>query len=50
MGSCYAVQINALSIIKVYIERNNMHVESIGFRKYIDFIHLYFCEASNTFT
>ena len=33
-GSCYAVHINALSIImKVYIERKNMQVELIRFRK-----------------
>ena len=34
-GSCFAVDINALSIIilKVYIERNNMQVELIRFRK-----------------
>ena len=36
-GSCYAVHINALSIIKVYIERNNMQVELIRVRKNIDF-------------
>ena len=34
LGSCYAVHINTLSIIlKVYIERNNMQVELIRFRK-----------------
>ena len=36
LGSCCAVQINALSIellIKVYIERRNMQVELIRFRK-----------------
>ena len=45
-GSCYAVQINALSIMKVYIENNNIQVELIRLRKKnIDFIHVYFCEA-----
>ena len=34
LGSCYAVHINALSIImKVYIGRNNIQVELIRFRK-----------------
>ena len=40
LGSCYAV-----NIMKVYIERNNIQVELIRFRKNIDFIHVYFCEA-----
>ena len=34
LGRCYAAHINALSIImKVYIERKNMQVELIRFRK-----------------
>ena len=39
LGSCYAVHINALSIIimKVYIERKNMQVQLIPFVKNIDF-------------
>ena len=35
-------------IIKVHIERNNMQVELIRFRKSIAFIHVYFCEAKNS--
>ena len=35
--------------IKVYIEGNNMQVELIQFlKKNIAFIHVYFCEASNS--
>ena len=34
-----------VNIMKVYIERNNMQVELIRFRKNIDFIHV--CEARN---
>ena len=33
LGSCYAVHINALSIELKCIERNNMQVELIRFRK-----------------
>ena len=33
LASCYAVQIYALSLMKVYIERSNMQVELIRFRK-----------------
>ena len=41
LASCYAVRINALSIeFKVYIERSNMQVELIQFRKKY---HLYSC-------
>ena len=40
LGSCYPVHINVLSIIvKVYIERKNMQVELIRFRKQIS--HLF---------
>ena len=46
--SYYVLQINALSIIvKVYIERNNMEVELIRFRKHIYFILVYFCDGFN---
>ena len=34
-------------IMKVYIERNNVQVELIRFRKNINFIHVCFCEARN---
>ena len=34
-----------VNIMKVYIERNNIQVELIRFRKNIDFIHVYVCEA-----
>ena len=37
-----------VNIIKVYIERSNMQVEIIRFRKNIAFIHVYFCEARNS--
>ena len=37
-----------VNIMKVYTERNNMQVELIRFRKNIDFIHIYFCEARNS--
>ena len=47
LGSCYAVRINVLSIMKVYIEMKNMQVELIRFRKNIAFIHVYFCEPRN---
>ena len=33
LASCYAVHINALPIMEVYIERSNMQVELIRFRK-----------------
>ena len=33
--------------MRVYIETNNMQVELIRFRKYIDLLHVYFCEARN---
>ena len=39
LGSCYVVHINAyVNIMKAYIERNNIQVELIRFRKNIDFI------------
>ena len=35
-------------IMKVYIERNNLEVELIRFRKKnVDIIHVYFCEATD---
>ena len=38
-----------VNIIKVYIERNNLQVELIRFRKKnVDFIHVYFCEAKDS--
>ena len=36
-----------VNIMKVYIERNNTQVELIRFCKNLDFIHVYFCEATN---
>ena len=33
-----------VNIMKVYIERNNIQVELIRFRKNIDFVHVYVCE------
>ena len=37
-----------VNIMKVYIERNNMQVELIRFRKKnVDFIHFYVCESSD---
>ena len=40
LGSCYAVHINAVNIMKVYIERNYIQVELIGFRKNSDCIDI----------
>ena len=37
-----------VNIMKVYIERKNMQVELIRFRKKIAFIHVYFCEPRNS--
>ena len=34
-------------IMKVYIERNNLQVELIRCHKNVDFIHIYFCEATD---
>ena len=36
-----------VNIMKVYIERNNMRVELIRFRKKYRIIHVYFCGARN---
>ena len=33
--------------IKVYIERNTLQLECIRYRKHVDFIHVYFCEATD---
>ena len=46
LGRCYAPE-RIVKMMKVYIERNNMQVELIRFHKNIDFIHVYFCEATN---
>ena len=35
-------------IMKVYIERNNLQVELIRYCKNVDFIHVYFCEATES--
>ena len=32
----------------VYIERNNLQVEFILYHKNVDFIHVYFCEATDS--
>ena len=37
-----------VNIMKVYIERINLQVELIGCRNNIDFIHVYFCEATES--
>ena len=37
-----------VDIMKVYIERNNEQVELIRYRKNVDFIHVYFCEATDS--
>ena len=37
-----------VSKMKVYIERNNLQVELIRYRNNIDFIHVYFCEATHS--
>ena len=34
--------------MKVYIERNNLQVELIRYRKNVDFIHVYFCEVMDS--
>ena len=34
--------------MKVYIERNNEEVELIRYRKHVDFVHVYFCEATDS--
>ena len=34
--------------IKVYIERNNSQLELIQYRDNVDFIHVYFCEATDS--
>ena len=49
LASCYAVHINAIvNISKVYMERKNMQLELIRFRKNIAFIHVYFFELRNS--
>ena len=40
--------IRIVNIMKVYIERKNMQVELILFRKKYRHIHVYFCEARNS--
>ena len=37
-----------VNIMKVYIERNKEQVELIRYRKNVDFIHVYFCEATDS--
>ena len=37
-----------VSILKAYIERNNIQVELIQYRKHLDFIHVYFCKARDS--
>ena len=37
-----------VDIMKVHIERKNMQVELIRFRKNVDFIHVYVCESSDS--
>ena len=47
---CYhAMQINAIvTIMKVYIERNNLKLELIQYSKNnVDFIHVHFCKATD---
>ena len=34
--------------MRVYMERNNLQVELIRYRKNVDFIHVYFCEATDS--
>ena len=50
LGSCYAVHIykRIVNVMKVYLESNNMPVKLIWFSKNIDFIHVCFCEATDT--
>ena len=35
-----------LNIMKVYIERNNLQLELMRYHKNVEFIHVYFCEAT----
>ena len=44
------MQINALSIMKVYIERNNLQLErnECDAVTNVDFIHVHFCEATDS--
>ena len=45
----HATQINALSIMKVDIERNILQRELIRYRKKnVDFVHVYFCKATDS--
>ena len=37
-----------INIMNMYIERNNEHVELIRYRKNVVFIHVYFCEATDS--
>ena len=48
LGGLRCVDKRIFNIMKVYIERNNMLVELIRFRKTILFIHVYFSEARNS--
>ena len=37
-----------VNIMKVYIKRNNLQLESIWYHKHFDFIHIYFCEVTDS--
>ena len=37
-----------VNIMEVYMEMNKMQVELTRFRKNMNFIHVYFCEAKNS--
>ena len=39
-----------VNIMKVYMDRSNIQVELIRFRKHIDFIRVYICEATGSLT
>ena len=45
-GQLLSMQINALLIVKVYTERNNMQVELIRYRKKVDFFTFTFAADS----
>ena len=37
-----------VNIMKVYIERNSLQIELIRYHKNVDFIHVYFFEATDS--
>ena len=43
---CYYADKNIVNIMKMYVERNNLQLEFIRCCKNVDFIHVYFCEAT----